>query len=308
VQTTLSVIVPTRNRPESLTEALASLANQRLTREELQVIVVNDGGEEVNGVLHRFRDVLRVELIAYPTGAGPSHARNLAIDASEGRYLAFLDDDDVLLPGHFRATLEVLEQGGADLVYTTLMVATSRAPAGMSHESGGWPAFDIPFDAEFLHVTNYIPPLGVTLRSPRERGIRFDPNLWVVEDWDFWLQLLNEHQYRFGHLERATGVYHRLPRYDSAADPPKETARVLRLFYDAYRERCTRWPLPESSRGAVCRGHVRHMYELAFARLASGKLLPSFWYERMVRLVHAEYLGELGPGEIRDRLARAMNG
>lgn len=299
----VSVLIPTRDRPRSLHHALTSLVNQRLGR-DLEVIVVNDGGEGVGAILDPFRDVLDVQLITYPTGAGPSFARNAGIAAMRGEYLAFLDDDDVLLPGHLRATTRLLDDHDVDFVYTTTMVSTTRAPR--TDEAGGWPAFDLPFDPDYLHVTNCIPPVGVTMRSPRERGVRFDDRLIVVEDWDFWLQLLNVHRYRFAHLERASCVYHRLPRYDRAPDPPAETARVLRMFYESYVATCARWPVPAGSRGEAARGHVRHMYELAFARLAGGKLLPAFWYERMVRLVHAEFRGELAPGEIRGRLAEAM--
>lgn len=303
----LSVVIPTRDRPQSLQEALASLVNQRLGR-ALQVIVVNDGGSGVDAAVEPYRAAFDLELINAPAASGPSHARNAAIDVARGRYLAFLDDDDVLLPGHFRATMKLLDETDADFVYTTLMVSTTRAAPGMSHESGGWPAFDLPFDPEYLHVTNFIPPLGVTMRSPRERGIRFDPRMVVVEDWELWLRLLVEHRYRFVHLDRASGVYHRVPRYDTAPDPPAETARVLHLFHDAWRATCERYPVRAGSRAEASRTHVQHMYELAFARLAGGAMLPAFWYERMVRLVHEEFTGELDARELRDRLGAAMNG
>ncbi|WP_306747960.1 glycosyltransferase family 2 protein [Saccharothrix yanglingensis] len=303
----LSVVIPTRDRPRSLAESLSSLAGQGLG-DAMEVVVVNDGGELVDEVVAPFRDRLDVKLIGYPKGAGPSTARNAAIEAISGEYLAFLDDDDVLLPKHFRSTLEVLDTTDADLVYTTTMVSTTRAPVGMTHESGGWPAFDIPFDADFLHVTNFIPPVGVTMRSPKERGARFDPELLVVEDWDFWLTLADKFSYRFAHLDRATGVYHRLPRYDQAPDPPAETARVLRMFYDSHVAQFSRWPLPAGSRAKSSREYVRHTYELALARLGRGDMLPAYWYERMVRLVHGEYVGDVPTGEIHDRLDQAMNG
>lgn len=304
--TTLTVVIPTQDRPESLTEALESLANQRLGQ-ELQVIVVNDGGGDIHGVVDKYRATFGVEVINLPDNTGPSVARNAGIESAEGRYLAFLDDDDVLLPGHFQAILKRLEQGDVDFVYTTSMVSTVRAPAGMSHESGGWPAFDVPFDPEFLHVTNFIPPVGVTLRSPRARGARFDRTLRCCEDWDFWLSLLNQYDYRFAHLERASGVYHRVPRYDKAPDPPKETARVLRMFFDAHMRIFKSLPRPAGSHVQVSREYVRQMYGLAFARLETGNVLPAFWYERMVRLVHAEFVGELSSDEIRRELELAMN-
>ncbi|GAA2683039.1 MULTISPECIES: glycosyltransferase family A protein [Actinosynnema] len=303
----LSVVIPTRDRPRSLAESLSSLVTQELG-DALEVIVVNDGGALVDEVVAPFRDRLAIELIGYPSGAGPSTARNTAIEAASGEYLGFLDDDDVVLPGHFAATMAALDEDRADFVYTTTMVSTTRAPVGMTHESGGWPAFDVPFDAEFLHVTNFIPPVGVTMRAPGPRGARFDESLTVVEDWDFWLALLNRHSYRFLHLERASGVYHRLPRYDSAPDPPAETARVLRMFYESHVAQFSRWPLPEGSRAEVSREHVKHTYELALARLGRGKPLPAYWYERMVRLLHGELTGSVPTGQLRERLDRAMNG
>jgi hypothetical protein len=71
---------------------------------------------------------------------------------------------------------------------------------------------------------------------------------------------------------------------------------------------CARWPLLPGSRGEASRAHIRHMYDLAFKRLADGLMLPAYWYERMVRLVHAYFTGDIPDDLIRDRLDHAMNG
>jgi glycosyltransferase involved in cell wall biosynthesis len=93
-----SVIVPTRNRSETLERALLGINEQ--TFAEFEVIVVDDGSsaeqrERYEQVMRRFdqRFTLR-QLDRGPQGSGPSFVRNHGIAAARGRFIAFCDDDD----------------------------------------------------------------------------------------------------------------------------------------------------------------------------------------------------------------------
>src|SRR3970040_1290089 len=91
----VSVIVPTRNRPEALERCVASLAAQVYPRECLEILVVNDGGVSVpKGNLEA---AASVEVIAVPHG-GPATARNAGVARARGDILAFIDDDCVADP------------------------------------------------------------------------------------------------------------------------------------------------------------------------------------------------------------------
>jgi len=90
---TISVIVPTRNRPLLLREALASISVQRGAR--FEVIIVNDGGCDISDVLSEFSGRLDLHQVALSKNGGPPAARNTGCGRARGRYLAYLDDDDL---------------------------------------------------------------------------------------------------------------------------------------------------------------------------------------------------------------------
>lgn len=299
----LSVILPTRNRPETLRKALASIAGQDA---DVEVIVVNDGGAPVADVVGEFGGRLDTRLVTLPAEAGPSAARNHAIDLAAGRYLSFLDDDDIYLPGHLGAALDALAGGDADVVYATAGVSrrwidpAAAVPPRLPY------AFDFAFDDAFLSVLNYIPPTGLVVRADRDEPIRFDPDLRAGEDWDLWLRLARHRGYRFRHLDRLGAVYHRIPAHAASADPIGDGRRALGMFHAGYRRMCARWAVPEPSAEAGYRGLVLRVYDLAFERYDGGRTLGAFWYERMVRLLYDGFRAGTPAGDLSPGLAQVL--
>jgi len=93
--TTASIIIPTYNRAKLVQEAIESVLRQTL--DDVQVIVVDDGSTDGTGELLRSRYGERVRYF-YQENSGRSAARNRGVVASSGRYVLFLDSDDLLLP------------------------------------------------------------------------------------------------------------------------------------------------------------------------------------------------------------------
>ena len=99
---TVSVIIPTHDRPHFLARAVASVLAQ--TYPHVEVVVVDDNmpgtpmRTQTQAVMRQFRDNPRVQYILgdRPVGGGP--ARNRGIEAAKGTYVTFLDDDDIYLP------------------------------------------------------------------------------------------------------------------------------------------------------------------------------------------------------------------
>lgn len=106
----VSVIIPAYNASRTLAEALDSVFAQEF-RGEVEVIVTNDGStDSTDCVLERYQD--RVQIIRQENHGMPA-ARNVAIRRSSGEYLAFLDADDVWLPGRLAKTVTALERNPA---------------------------------------------------------------------------------------------------------------------------------------------------------------------------------------------------
>jgi glycosyltransferase involved in cell wall biosynthesis len=92
----VSVVIPTRNRPELVRRAVESVLAQ--THRNFEVIVVIDGPDPVTE--SALREVMdqRLHVLPLPESLGGSDARNAGIAASSGEWVAFLDDDDEWLP------------------------------------------------------------------------------------------------------------------------------------------------------------------------------------------------------------------
>ena len=102
----VSVIIPTFNRPQYLPLALASVLRQ--SYQDLQVIVVNDGGVDVSEIVKSFRDP-RLSLIHRRQNRGKPYSLNEALAQAAGKYVAYLDDDDLYYPNHIETLVHALE-------------------------------------------------------------------------------------------------------------------------------------------------------------------------------------------------------
>lgn len=93
----ISFIIPTYNRANTLPEAIKSVLEQSMSNWEL--LVVDDGStDKTRELINSFQNDNRVRYF-FQENRGVSAARNRGIDESKGEYLIFLDSDDKLLPG-----------------------------------------------------------------------------------------------------------------------------------------------------------------------------------------------------------------
>jgi GT2 family glycosyltransferase len=95
----ISVIVPTFRRPGPLAKCLEALRDTIYPRDRLEVIVVDDGGEQsLTPVVASVADRLAIDVCWQPN-AGPAAARNAGVARAQGELLAFTDDDCRPEPG-----------------------------------------------------------------------------------------------------------------------------------------------------------------------------------------------------------------
>ena len=91
---TVSVVIPTYNRALMVKEAIQSVLDQ--TYSDFEIIVVDDGStDDTREVVTAFADKVRY---VFQENSGRSNARNRAIHMARGRYIAFLDSDDLYMP------------------------------------------------------------------------------------------------------------------------------------------------------------------------------------------------------------------
>src|SRR5215470_17496504 len=103
--TSVSVIVPTFDRPDFLRAAVRSVLNQTFSK--LEVVVVDDASIiDLAPILDAFHDD-RIRYFRHSSNRGEAAARNTGILNARGDYLAFLDDDDEWRPDKLQLQLDL---------------------------------------------------------------------------------------------------------------------------------------------------------------------------------------------------------
>lgn len=196
----VSVIMPTYNTAAYVQEAIDSVLAQDYPAKEL--IVVDDGSsddtvERVAAYGHRVRLITQ-------RNQGSAVARNRALEAARGEYIAFLDSDDVWLPGKLTTQIDHLESHpDIGLVYSRWQVwrpdANGAFPAppdgaaagdngklagspGIVEERSGWLYNRLLFSS-LLHTITV-----VARRSLIDAVGAFDPALKRGQDYDYWIR------------------------------------------------------------------------------------------------------------------------
>jgi glycosyltransferase involved in cell wall biosynthesis len=181
----VSVVIPTRDRPELLELTLRSALWQQ--RVDAEVLVVDDGSGPGTGALLRRLGDRRVHLLRNTGPPGVSGARNSGIAAATGRWIAFLDDDDLWAPGKLSAQLAAAEEAGADWAYCGEVAVDEELRV-----LGGTPP--PPPEAVVAELRRYnAVPAGASNVTVRRDVLDtvggFDAALRTSEDWDLWLRL-----------------------------------------------------------------------------------------------------------------------
>lgn len=111
-----TIVIPVYDRTDVLRVAINSALAQTLTA--FEVIIVTDGSPPATmAVVNEFKSHPKVRIFSYPTSSGNAvRGRNKGILEARGRYVAFLDSDDIAAPDRLEVSIPVLE-GGADVVY-----------------------------------------------------------------------------------------------------------------------------------------------------------------------------------------------
>jgi glycosyltransferase involved in cell wall biosynthesis len=127
-QVSVTVVIPAFNAAAFLGEALSSVLAQ--TCQPLDVIIVDDGSEdETPRIAAAYAG--KVTYIRKERG-GPASARNAGIRMAKGEWIAFLDADDIWLPGILEKLFSCSAQTGADLVFCDAQIMRNGSVEGGS--------------------------------------------------------------------------------------------------------------------------------------------------------------------------------
>lgn len=227
----VTVVIPVYNCGRYIGEAIQSVLDQDYPR--IEVIVVDDGSDDDTVAQAKYFGN-RINLLCQPN-RGPASARNLGVRASRGDYLAFLDGDDIWLPGKLSDQMRYLAEhpeigvvfsrwerwhpaaNGAFPPPDSVVHADAARREGLDTEISGWIYPQMLLDSEVCIITALI------TRRLFEELEGFNESLQTGEDYDFWLRASRRVQIH--KLARTVALYRQ---------HPQGTTHVVRPVSNAY--------------------------------------------------------------------------
>ena len=184
----VSVIIPTRDRPELAARAIRSALAQTYANQE--IVVVDDASAVPLVLPPELADDNRVQTVRLDTASGAGRARNAGVRASQGTLLAFLDDDDRWRPAKIERQVRVLSgDGDAAAVETGYELWD-----GSRLVERYLPRPDRNLGGELLERPRMQPSTVLIWRSAFVELGGFDPTLLRVQDWDLWVRFADSYQ------------------------------------------------------------------------------------------------------------------
>jgi glycosyltransferase involved in cell wall biosynthesis len=215
----VSIVTPTRGRPDKLRRAVRSVLRQTLTSWEY--LVVEDGcGEAAEAVL-RFSDS-RIQVIT-STGSGQVEARNTGISIASGRFIALLDDDDWWGDeAHLESVVSLLDRNDGLGFQTGWIVLEQTPPIILPYDL-------FPSKADFLHYNMLLTSSVVYPQKLHDILGQFDTSMGSYFDWDWYLRLIEAQQPLCGVHRR--GVYYSVheSNVSGAFDSPERKSFFVRF-------------------------------------------------------------------------------
>ncbi len=199
----VSAIIPAFNRERFIVEAIESVLRQ--DRRPQEIIVVDDASSDETAA--RAASFKEVGLVRLSKRSGPAGARNAGIGAARGDVIAWLDSDDLWLPGHCSTVVPLLER------FPEAVLAFG-AVEFVGEKEGLWPVADFPdgepFDAFDHSFERNVPPMMATIirRAPLLEIGGFDESLSCSVDFDLFLRLSRVGPFVCSHLVTAQYRWH----------------------------------------------------------------------------------------------------
>ena len=214
----VSIITPCFNSARFIEECIASVLAQ--TYDNWELIIVDDFSSDISCKLIKKYNDNRIALIELEANVGPAEARNIAIKKAKGKYIAFLDSDDLWIPKKLEKQIFFMSEKDIAFSFTSYQLisedgkekySTIRAPIKMTYSS---------------YLKNTI--IGcLTVIIDREKTIDFlMPNIRSSHDMALWLLIMRRGFDAFG-LDENLGRYRIISN--------SNTSNKLRAAFDVWK-------------------------------------------------------------------------
>lgn len=231
----VSVIIRTCGRPQVLRETLLSVKNQ--TYANLEVVIVEDGLPESREMIEQDFADLNINYFATEQKVGRSRAGNMALSKSKGKYVNFLDDDDLFYAEHVEVLVYNLEHTCCKAAYAVGCETQIEVKSYAPYEYKVYACTEVhkqKFDKIVLCHHNYIPIQCIMFeRALYEKYGGFDETLDALEDWDLWVRYSLHTDFMY--VEKTTSIY-RVPYNEAqSAERQKKLDQALEVVREKHK-------------------------------------------------------------------------
>jgi teichuronic acid biosynthesis glycosyltransferase TuaG len=220
----VSIITPTYNSAKYIAETIQSVQKQTFSNWEM--IIVDDGSKDntVSIVQNFMEDDHRVHLVQLNKNCGPAKARNHGIDNAKGKYMTFLDADDLWFTDFIENSIQTIKKTGIHFVFSSYRRSNENLEFVYSD-------FIVPSKVTYTDIlkTNSISCLTAFI-DIEVLGKKTMPEIFKRQDMGLWLKYLKEIPFAYG-IQEPKAIYR--IRENSLS---RNKSNLLKYQWQFYRE------------------------------------------------------------------------
>lgn len=196
----VSIITPTYNSAKYIRETIRSV--QKQTYENWEMILVDDcSTDNTVEIIQEIQKIdSRIQLILSEENSGPAISRNKGIEKIKGKYMTFLDADDIWFEDFIQNSIDTIQKTGIHFVFSSYRRSNEDLEFVYSD-------FIVPKKVTYTDIlkTNSISCLTAFI-DIEVLGKKFMPEVYKRQDMGLWLKYLKEIPYAYG-IKEPKAIY-----------------------------------------------------------------------------------------------------
>lgn len=186
----VSIITPNYNSARFIGETIESVLAQTYTNWELIIIDDNSTDNSLE-VLEQYQDHPKIRIISNSVNSGAAICRNQAIEIAKGRFIAFLDSDDVWYPEKLEKQINFMHNNQHVFTYTAYDKINEQG-----NEIGH---IDIPLKLNYQDLLKTCSIGCLTaIYDTNKLGKVYMPDIRKRQDYGLWLKILKQEKFAYG--------------------------------------------------------------------------------------------------------------
>lgn len=195
----VSVIIPTFNAEKYISDTIISVQNQ--SYQNWEMLLVDDGSTDATQtIITSFLSDKRIQFYPLQQNFGPAKARNVGIDKAKGKYLTFLDADDIWFADFIEKSIKTAKDTNIPFVFSSYKRSNERLEFVYSD-------FIVPERVSYTDIlkTNSISCLTAFI-DVDFLGKKHMPEIYKRQDMGLWLKYLKEIPFAYG-IKETQAIY-----------------------------------------------------------------------------------------------------